>query len=77
MVSLAQLTLFVTPQALTPFSNLLPLTPSPDHLLCQVLLRYEGFGQDGSRDFWMNLCSEKVTLRRPMLPEPPLTNWVT
>ncbi len=26
----------------------------------QVLLRYEGFGQDGSKDFWLNLCSDKV-----------------
>ena len=25
-----------------------------------ALLRYEGFGQDSSKDFWMNLCSDKV-----------------
>ena len=25
-----------------------------------ALLRYEGFGQDSSQDFWMNLCSDKV-----------------
>ena len=26
----------------------------------KVLLRYEGFGQDGSKDFWQNLCSEGI-----------------
>ena len=26
----------------------------------KALLRYEGFSQDASRDFWMNLCSDKV-----------------
>jgi len=41
----------------------------------KVLLRYEGFGQDGTRDFWMNLCSEKVhpvgwcaTKGKPLIP---------
>ena len=38
-------------------------------------LRYEGFGQDGSKDFWMNLCSDKVhpvgwcaTKGKPLIP---------
>ena len=22
--------------------------------------RYEGFGQDGSKDFWIHLCSDKM-----------------
>ena len=26
----------------------------------KVLLRYEGFGSDGSKDFWSNLLSEDV-----------------
>ncbi len=26
----------------------------------KALLRYEGFGQDGSKDFWMSVCSDKV-----------------
>eukprot|EP00092_Neocalanus_flemingeri_P026455 GFUD01028676.1.p1 GENE.GFUD01028676.1~~GFUD01028676.1.p1 ORF type:complete len:766 (+),score=253.03 GFUD01028676.1:56-2353(+) len=41
----------------------------------KVLLRYEGFGQDGSKDFWINLCSEKVhpvgwcaTKGKPLIP---------
>ena len=41
----------------------------------QVLLRYEGFGQDGSKDFWMNLCSEGIhpvgwcaTKGKPLIP---------
>lgn len=41
----------------------------------KVLLRYEGFGQDGSKDFWMNLCSDKVhpvgwcaTKGKPLIP---------
>lgn len=25
-----------------------------------ALFRYEGFGEDGSKDFWMNICSDKV-----------------
>ena len=40
-----------------------------------VLLRYEGFGQDGSKDFWMNITSEKVhpvgwciTKGKPLIP---------
>jgi hypothetical protein len=40
-----------------------------------VLLRYEGFGQDGSKDFWMNVTSEKVhpvgwciTKGKPLIP---------
>lgn len=40
-----------------------------------VLLRYEGFGQDASQDFWMNLCSVKVhpvgwcaTKGKPLIP---------
>ena len=38
-------------------------------------LRYEGFGQDGSKDFWMNLCSDRVhpvgwcaTKGKPLIP---------
>ena len=38
-------------------------------------LRYEGFGQDGTKDFWMNLCSDKVhpvgwcaTKGKPLIP---------
>jgi len=41
----------------------------------KVLLRYEGFGQDGSKDFWLNLCSDKVhpvgwcaTKGKPLIP---------
>lgn len=41
----------------------------------KVLLRYEGFGQDGSKDFWVNLCSDKVhpvgwcaTKGKPLIP---------
>ena len=41
----------------------------------KVMFRYEGFGQDGTKDFWMNLCSEKVhpvgwcaTKGRPLIP---------
>jgi len=41
----------------------------------KVLLRYEGFGQDGSKDFWMNLCSEGIhpvgwcaTKGKPLIP---------
>ena len=40
-----------------------------------ALLRYEGFGQDGSKDFWLNLCSERVhpvgwcaTKGKPLIP---------
>ena len=40
-----------------------------------ALLRYEGFGQDGSKDFWMNVTSEKVhpvgwcaTRGKPLIP---------
>ena len=40
-----------------------------------MLLRYEGFGQDGSKDFWMNLCSEGIhpvgwcaTKGKPLIP---------
>ena len=38
-------------------------------------LRYEGFGQDGTKDFWMNLCSDRVhpvgwcaTKGKPLIP---------
>ncbi|QQP49666.1 Scmrelated gene containing four mbt domains CG16975PBlike, partial [Caligus rogercresseyi] len=38
-------------------------------------LRFEGFGTDGSQDFWINLCSEKVhpvgwcaTKGKPLIP---------
>ena len=41
----------------------------------KVLLRYEGFGQDGSKDFWQNLCSEGIhpvgwcaTKGKPLIP---------
>merc|ERR1719347_110686 len=41
----------------------------------KVLLRYEGFGQDGSKDFWQNLCSEAIhpvgwcaTKGKPLIP---------
>lgn len=41
----------------------------------KVLLRYEGFGQDGTKDFWLNLCSDKVhpvgwcaTKGKPLIP---------
>jgi len=41
----------------------------------KALLRYEGFSQDASRDFWMNLCSDKVhpvgwcaTKGKPLIP---------
>ena len=40
-----------------------------------ALLRFEGFGQDGSKDFWLNLCSERVhpvgwcaTKGKPLIP---------
>ena len=40
-----------------------------------ALLRYEGFGQDPSQDFWMSLCSDKVhpvgwcaTKGKPLIP---------
>ena len=40
-----------------------------------ALLRYEGFGQDGSKDFWMSVCSEKlhpvgycITKGKPLIP---------
>ena len=40
-----------------------------------VLLRYEGCGEDGSRDFWMSPCSEAVhpvgwcaTKGKPLIP---------
>jgi hypothetical protein len=26
----------------------------------KALLRYEGFGQDSSKDFWVNLCAATV-----------------
>jgi len=52
----------------------------------KVLLRYEGFGQDGTKDFWMNLCSEKVhpvgwcaTKGKPLIPPKTIqakyTDW--
>ena len=38
-------------------------------------LRYEGFGQDGTKDFWMSLCSDRVhpvgwcaTKGKPLIP---------
>ncbi len=41
----------------------------------KALLRYEGFGQDGSKDFWMSVCSDKVhpvgwcsTKGKPLIP---------
>ena len=40
-----------------------------------ALLRYEGFGQDGSRDFWMSVASDKIhpvgwcaTKEKPLIP---------
>ncbi|XP_040571740.1 MBT domain-containing protein 1 isoform X2 [Lepeophtheirus salmonis] len=40
-----------------------------------ALLRFEGFGQDGTKDFWISLCSEKVhpvgwcaTKGKPLIP---------
>ena len=40
-----------------------------------ALFRYEGFGQDGSKDFWMNVCSDKLhhigwcaTKGKPLIP---------
>ena len=40
-----------------------------------ALLRFEGFGQDGSKDFWISLCSDKVhpvgwcaTKGKPLIP---------
>jgi len=52
----------------------------------KVMLRYEGFGQDGTKDFWMNLCSEKVhpvgwcaTKGKPLIPPKTIqakyTDW--
>uniref|UniRef100_A0A8D9A729 Polycomb protein Sfmbt n=1 Tax=Cacopsylla melanoneura TaxID=428564 RepID=A0A8D9A729_9HEMI len=41
----------------------------------KALLRYEGFGEDGSKDFWVNLCSSSVhpvgwcaTRGKPLIP---------
>ena len=49
------------------------------------MLRYEGFGQDGTKDFFMNLCSEKVpvgwcaTNGKPLIPPKTIqakyTDW--
>ena len=40
-----------------------------------ALLRYEGFGQDGSKDFWMSVASDKIhpvgwcaTKHKPLIP---------
>jgi len=49
-------------------------------------LRYEGFGQDGTKDFWMNLCSDRVhpvgwcaTKGKPLIPPKSIqakhTDW--
>jgi hypothetical protein len=41
----------------------------------KVLLRFEGFGNDSSRDFWVNLCTPDVhpvgwcaTQNKPLIP---------
>jgi len=52
----------------------------------EVMLRYEGFGQDAGKDFWMNLCSDKVhpvgwcaTKGKPLIPPKTIqtryTDW--
>ncbi|TRY73854.1 hypothetical protein TCAL_01907 [Tigriopus californicus] len=40
-----------------------------------ALLRYEGFGQDGTKDFWLSVCSDKIhpvgwcaTKGKPLIP---------
>jgi len=49
-------------------------------------LRYEGFGQDGTKDFWMSLCSDRVhpvgwcaTKGKPLIPPKSIqtkhTDW--
>lgn len=51
-----------------------------------ALLRYEGFGQDGSKDFWMSVASDKIhpvgwcaTKQKPLIPPKVIqtkqTNW--
>lgn len=50
------------------------------------LLRYEGFGSDDSKDFWVNLCCSEVhpvgwcaTRGKPLIPprsiEDKYTDW--
>lgn len=45
-----------------------------------ALLRYEGFGQDGTKDFWLSVCSDKIhpvgwcaTKGKPLIP--PRGKW--
>lgn len=47
----------------------------------KALMRYEGFGEDGSRDFWVNLCSSEVhpvgwcaTRGKPLIPPRSIEN---
>lgn len=47
----------------------------------KALLRYEGFAEDGTRDFWVNLCSSEVhpvgwcaTRGKPLIPPRSIEN---
>lgn len=47
----------------------------------KALLRYEGYGEDGARDFWVNLCSSEVhpvgwcaTRGKPLIPPRSIEN---
>lgn len=47
----------------------------------KALLRYEGYGDNGSRDFWVNLCSSEVhpvgwcaTRGKPLIPPRSIEN---